>query len=725
MSMKNHHFFQNLGIVLLIFLTFPYVGHRYSDIALASVVSKPSQYNTNLKSGLVGWWTMDGADVVNGVALDKSGNNNNGNLINIATTTFYKPGKIGQAFNFDGVDDYVSIVSNPVSSFSNPISVCAWVLNNNPTINGTGDFDQTILKLYGDASNSLRFFDSVTSRKLVFAYKSGGVNTSIISSSAVFIQNQWTHVCYTYNGTNKILYANGATVSSIAGPTYYSYGVGNYIGTMTSTGGNWGGKVDDVRIYNRALSATEVRQLYNMGAATKQAVSPNVGPTACTTGLSCGLVGYWTFDGKDTANGVALDKSGNGRNGNLISIATSTFYTKGVIGQAFNFDGTNDRVTTASDSVGTGVATVSAWVKPRSLGGAVSGRIIDNTKAMFTATSSNRVAFTSDGGTTVAFSASNAMPFNTWKFVTVTRDAVGVANIYVNGVLSGTTNQSSGSPAAGAGLQIGDSSAGTATFDGLIDDVRIYNRALSATEIRQLYNMGAATKQAVSPKIGPTACTTGLSCGLVGYWTFDGKDTNWATNKTNDLSGNGNTGTMVSMSTSTSPVKGKVGQGLKFDGVDDYVNIGTGVPMASSTDLTISAWVYPRSWGGGSTPNVGRIIVNSTAGFRIDITGVRLDYTDNGFNNQIVSDTNSISLNKWTHVVLTRNSAHLGNFYVNSQLSGTANQSVTANSTNPATTYIGNSIAKLSPFNGIIDDVRVYNRILSATEIKQLYNMGR
>src|SRR3989344_375446 len=89
----------------------------------------------------------------------------------------------------------------------------------------------------------------------------------------------------------------------------------------------------------------------------------------------------------------------------------------------------------------------------------------------------------------------------------------------------------------------------------------------------------------------PAITSAALTDGLVGYWTFDGKDTNWATSKTNDLSGNGNTGTMTSMSTTTSPVVGKIGQGLKFDGVDDYVNVGDVAAIDNSnTQLSISAW---------------------------------------------------------------------------------------------------------------------------------------
>jgi hypothetical protein len=67
-----------------------------------------------------------------------------------------------------------------------------------------------------------------------------------------------------------------------------------------------------------------------------------------------------------------------------------------------------------------------------------------------------------------------------------------------------------------------------------------------------------------------------LSTGLVGWWTMDGKDTPWTSataGTTLDSSGNGNTGTLTSMNRATSPVAGKIGQGLNFDGVDDYIII--------------------------------------------------------------------------------------------------------------------------------------------------------
>jgi hypothetical protein len=84
-----------------------------------------------------------------------------------------------------------------------------------------------------------------------------------------------------------------------------------------------------------------------------------------------------------------------------------------------------------------------------------------------------------------------------------------------------------------------------------------------------------------------------------GYWTFDGQNTHWNTNTTEDLSGQGNTGTLVSMSTTSSPTRGKIGQALNFNGSTDYVNNTTFIWPGNSTSTTISLWVktsgYPST----------------------------------------------------------------------------------------------------------------------------------
>ena len=113
-------------------------------ISVFSFVNKTEAATTLQKvrvnsTGLVGYWTMDGADMSNGVVLDKSTTGSNANLVSIATTTFYTEGKIGQAFNLDGVDDYVRIKEANTSMPSSlnfgtaPFAVTLWFKGPNNT----------------------------------------------------------------------------------------------------------------------------------------------------------------------------------------------------------------------------------------------------------------------------------------------------------------------------------------------------------------------------------------------------------------------------------------------------------------------------------------------------------------------------------------------------------------------------------------------------------------
>ena len=119
-------------ISLLSFLSFFFFILSFSIFFLfspnrveAMSIGVPSNI-LNLSSGLVGWWTFDGKDVVNGVIRDKSGQGNHGNAINIASSTFYTKGKVGQAGNFDGGDDYVSVSNNSSFKPTGAMTISGW-----------------------------------------------------------------------------------------------------------------------------------------------------------------------------------------------------------------------------------------------------------------------------------------------------------------------------------------------------------------------------------------------------------------------------------------------------------------------------------------------------------------------------------------------------------------------------------------------------------------------
>jgi len=157
-----------------------------------------------------------------------------------------------------------------------------------------------------------------------------------------------------------------------------------------------------------------------------------------------------------------------------------------------NFDGTDDYVDLGTDMIGTGADSVSAWIYLDSYGEGNLGTIVANGELYFYLSTANaQIRFMSDGSVSIG-SDLNSILLNRWYHVVVTRDATGAnTNFYINGVLSGTPNQNSGTPTAGAfNVLIGDGVAPTEHFDGKIDEVAIYDKALTAQEIENHYKMG-------------------------------------------------------------------------------------------------------------------------------------------------------------------------------------------------------------------------------------------
>ena len=162
--------------------------------------------------------------------------------------------------------------------------------------------------------------------------------------------------------------------------------------------------------------------------------------------------------------------------------------------EAFVFDGTTDEVDCGSDFIGTTALSISAWIYPTGWGELDNGRIVNNAKSvLFISTTSDNLRFTSNGGVTQALSATNGIVLNTWSHVAISRTSAGVANLYINGALSGTADQDSGTIVGGGNVLIGNNSAGSMTFDGYIDNLMIWNRVLGLQEIEILYNAGRGT----------------------------------------------------------------------------------------------------------------------------------------------------------------------------------------------------------------------------------------
>ncbi len=270
-------------------------------------------------------------------------------------------------------------------------------------------------------------------------------------------------------------------------------------------------------------------------------------------------------------------------------------------------------------------------------------------------------------------------------------------------------------------LYIGRDGQPSGRFVGLIDEIDIYDRVLSAAEIQSIYTAGSAGK-----------CTTPPVCvnppsGLVNWWPGDGN--------TNDIQGS-NHGALQNGATFAS---GKVGQALSFDGVDDYVEMPENGSLDLNGDFTLESWVKPEAYfvvpspvitkynySGGNLANVSwQLDILNGGNVQFGIACGMNSSTDLMYQ----QTTNAaVPVNVFTHVAAVyRQNPPAMEIYVNGVLqAGTTNGSCSFINQNDTPVRIGRRIDSGSTafFNGIIDEVSIYNRALSASEIQSLYNAG-
>jgi hypothetical protein len=472
------------------------IGVNSAEAATVNVTSP-----TSLTTGLVGWWTMDGPNMLTNVK-DSSGNNNNGAMINFtSTSTAVVPGKIGQGLYFDGVNDYVTIANSSVLKPSLPLTISAWM-----RVPSYGTISAEI-----DGDNSTNYYGyslGINASGLAYVQfgdglGSGSQNRRSKVPSTTLSLNRWYHVVGVIRGaTDMDVYIDavdaGGTYSGTGGTMAYGSGPTD-IGRHLPGGVTFYSKAlyDDVRIYNRALSATEVKQLYNTTVGSKQAASPNVTATStCSTGLSCGLVGYWTFDGPNMLTNVK-DSSGSNNNGFMSGFtSTSTAVVPGKIGQGLKFDGVNDYVSTGIISALSGVskASISAWIYKKSASNTVAAGQYNGTYRFgFVWYSDNNLYIEAENGD-FAYCTFAAPQTTGWHHLTMifdgTQSVTGCARLSAYwdgqsktlGGLSGTLPSNLASGGNQSPFRMGmDYSGGNRFWSGSLDDVRIVDCLLSNT----------------------------------------------------------------------------------------------------------------------------------------------------------------------------------------------------------------------------------------------------
>ena len=679
-------------------------------------------------SGLVSWWPgeTNAVDIVG---------TNNGVLQGGMT---FVAGEVGQAFSFNGTDADVMI---PASTNLNVgagggFTVEAWIKPSDISVN------HPIVEWDTASDFRAHFWFSTPPSSggggvgCIYAdlKEANAVDHTIASAGGILTSNVFQHVALTYLKASGVatLYLNGAVVAQQTLGSFTPDTTGNlYLGLRAAgagTGLRYQGLMDEVDVFNRVLSTTEILAIYSSGSAGKCK-----GPVSCVPPPT-GLVSWWPAE----TNAVDIAGTNNG------VIQGGLTFVGGEVGQAFNFNGTDADVmipASASLNVGAGNGlTVDAWIKPSDI--SVNHPIVEwDTASDFRAHFWLSTPPSSGGGGigciyadlkepnatdhTIA-SAAGILNTNVFQHVALTYDkASGVATLYLNGAVVAQQTLGSFTPDTTGNLYLGLRAAGPGTglrFPGLMDEVDVFGRALSATEIQAIYSAGSAGKCK-----GSGACDARPS-GLTSWWQGESDAGDAVSTNNGVLEGN------------LTFAAGQVGQAFNFNGTDADVLVpfSASLNVGAGSGLTVDAWIKP------SDISINRPIIewDTASDFRAHFWlstppssgggGIGCIYADlkeaSATDHTIASTAGILNSNVFQHVALTYDKASgVATLYLN----GAVVAQQTLGSFTPDTTgnlYLGLRAAGPGTglrFQGLMDEVDVFSRALSATEIQAIYNAAR
>jgi hypothetical protein len=650
-------------------------------------VSFGSASESSLTDGLVGYWKFDETATTSG-AIDSSGNGNTGTYYGNASTT---SGKFGSGGVFDGSGDFINVGTyGAVTDFSKSFSISAWVRPT--TVSGNH-------QIYS-ASSNVQFFQSGANLRYF-------TNAKNIQADNVFVSGEWKFVTVTYNQEEISLFVDGELKLSEVHSAIYSGVSDNFIGVYAHTGNTeyFQGNIDEVRIYNRALSPDEVQKLYEWAP---------------------GPIVHLKMD--ELSGTTAYDVSGNENNGAI----TGALWDRGKYGGALSFDGVNDYVALNNLSLNnTNAVTVSFWFK--------SDYLTSDNKMLFEYSNNGYVnnAFyinmnelgepgsfsLLDGNNTSLFNSvytANSYVDGNWHhFVGVidrSLEAAEKTKIFVNGVNDSVKrhNLDTTGNLGGPFNAYIFSRAGNVEFvDGLIDDFKIYNYARTQKQI--LEDMGGG-RPAVNSPVLHLSFDEGF-----GGTAYD--SSGYGNHGTLSAGGSGGNTTVSSMWTKN----GKVGGAMEFDGNNDYVEVSNN-PSLASDNFSISTRIYFYN-----TPSSGRNYIlergnGSESNYYLWYDGSNSRYV---FGYRNASDNAWIDYyyntyptpNTWYHLVFTRKDTTLF-LYIDGVevISETDSEEPYSNGNQPL--YIGIDPNQTSTWShdGLIDEVKIYPYALSESKIKTLYN---
>jgi hypothetical protein len=242
----------------------------------------------DLNDGLVAYYSF------NGNANDESGNGNNG-TVHGASLTEDRFGNTDSAYSFDGENDYIEVIDSTSLDISNQITISAWIKTT-----GTTEYSGVVCKFgpvpySGDRNSYCTYVNNDSMYVLNTNYTWADGIGAASSSTTEIDDGSWHHVLGMYNGDEIKLFVDGVEENS----STYSSGIlitdnPLIIGYDPYSGGDYThryftGQIDDIRIYNRTLTESEIQELYAEGSICENSYNEgyNDGYVACQADPNC------------------------------------------------------------------------------------------------------------------------------------------------------------------------------------------------------------------------------------------------------------------------------------------------------------------------------------------------------------------------------------------------------------------------------------------------------
>jgi len=528
------------------------------------------------QEGPVAFWKFD--EGYGEIAYDSSNQGNNATISGaLWSEDEFGSAPDGKSLQFDGVDDYVTKTYNDdieLDPVKLPFTVSTWfkapsAVNTQQTL--ISRYSTSGYKLYMNASGQVCFGVDDDS--------TWGPDDAACSTDS-FADSQWHFITAVKEADSINVYVDAMRMDTTTLTATGGLSGSNttfYVGVDSDGSSNpWKGFIDEIRVYTYALNATQIMTEYAARGSVKGVSAGFIGEGAAGA-LSQGLVGYWKMD-EASWNGTAgevVDASGNANHGVRAGDATTA---SGKFGNGGTFDDSGDYVNLGSpdllDNLTYSSFSTSAWIYQtgynantlvsKDAGGGTTGWEFYATGG---STQSISFRINTDSGSVTSTTANSTVLLSTWTHVTATYDNTGdrKLHIYVNGIESGYSSQGTvtGTVNDDSGYNLFVGELGNWDYGGKIDDLRIYNRALSPAEVQALYNWAP---------------------GLVAHWKLDENTGTIA----NDSSGNDNTGTLTN-----SPLwsAGKYGSAVVGDGTQKYVSAANTSLLNLSNNFTVGGWI--------------------------------------------------------------------------------------------------------------------------------------